>query len=83
MDPRSNDVTPAEVPVLLALGVPPLPPLPLLVPVGVLEPGTVKAGFVALRVIPATAVVAPGAKVVEAKLHCDMILSMSCGPLAR
>ena len=69
---------------LLALGVlplvplAPLAPLPLVLPVGVLEPEVVKAGLVALTVAPATAVVAPGTKVVEAKLHCDMILSMSC-----
>ncbi len=64
---------------LLALGVPLLAPLPLLLPVGVLEPEVVNAGLVAFTVTPATAVVAPGTKVVEAKLHCDMILSMSCG----
>ena len=68
---------------LVALGAPPLPLLPLLLPVGVLESEAVKAGLVALTVIPATAVVAPGTKVVEVKPHCDMILSMSCVPLAR
>lgn len=62
----------------LPLLLPLLPPLPLLLPVGVLEPDVVKAGLVALTVTPATAVVAPGTNVVEAKLHCDIILSMSC-----
>jgi len=68
---------------LLALGVPlaplaPLPLLPLLLPVGVLEPEEVKPGLVAFTVTPATAVVASGTKLVEAKLYRDMILSMSC-----
>lgn len=70
----SRDIAPAEIPPaevperlpVLALLAPLPPPLPW-----------AKAGLVACTVTLATAVVAPGTNVVEAKPHWDMILFIS------
>jgi len=66
--PRSNNVTPSDVPAALVFAA---------LPIAVLDPVVVTTGFVARTVTPATTLVAAATYVVDEKPHCDMILSIS------
>jgi len=72
----SDSLPAADVPVLLGLTVPPedvVAPVP-----APFEPAVVPvAGLVACTTMPVTAVVSVEVYVVDVKLHCDMILSIS------